>query len=440
MSAGAQPAARELDREAAPVARRKRVLLVSLYHPELVRGGAQLCCYELFKGLEQEADIEPFFLAASDRSYPALFKPGACITGFDGRKNEFLFLSTDYDFLWHRTTSPRHIAAYAELLQSLQPDVVHFQHFLFLGIDLLTLTRTVLPHCRIVFTFHEYLTMCDARGHMVRLTDGSLCTQPSPIRCHQCLPDRSPDQFMMRKLWFMSHLSVVDRFACACRFQIEHHVAWGIPREKISHVRNGQLSYAPAEPLPAHDGPKNRFGFFGQLIDAKGVHIILRAVHILRSEGFKDFTVEINGDNLRFATPAIRTEIETFMEQEQLRPPAERNVFNNGSYQADQIGSRMVRIDWSLVPSTWWEAFGLVISEAWMFRRPVICSDIGGMAERIEHNVNGLHFRVSDPRSLAMTLRRAATETGLWERLSAAAPEPPSRSEVARGYRALYEV
>jgi glycosyltransferase involved in cell wall biosynthesis len=75
-----------------------------------------------------------------------------------------------------------------------------------------------------------------------------------------------------------------------------------------------------------------------------------------------------------------------------------------------------------------------------MFRRPVICSNIGGMAERIDHDVNGLHFQVSDPRSLALTIKRAATETGLWERLSAAAPEPPSRTEVARGYRALYGI
>jgi len=425
---------------AAHIGQKKRVLLVSLYHPELVRGGGQLCCYELFQGLKEHPDLEPYFLAGNDQSYPALFKPGACITGFDGRENEFLFLSQDYDFLWHRTTSPRHVAAYAELLQTLQPAVVHFQHFMLLGIDLLSLTRTVLPQCRIIFTFHEYMTLCDARGHMVRLTDGSLCTEASPVRCHQCFPQRSPDEFLMRKMWFMRHLSVVDHFACACRFQIEHHVAWGIPREKIAHVRNGQLSHAPAVPLPAHDGPKNRFGFFGQLIDAKGVHIILRAVHILRSQGFKDFTIEINGDNLRFATPAIREEIETFLQEEAQRPPAERNVFDNGSYHPYQVGVRMARIDWSLVPSTWWEAFGLVISEAWMFKRPVICSNIGGMAERIEDNVNGLHFQVSDPRSLAQVIKRAATETGLWERLSAAAPEPPSRAEVANGYRALYAI
>ena len=38
----------------------------------------------------------------------------------------------------------------------------------------------------------------------------------------------------------------------------------------------------------------------------------------------------------------------------------------------------MARVDWSIVPSTWWEIFGLVISEAWMFGKPVICSNRGG--------------------------------------------------------------
>jgi glycosyltransferase involved in cell wall biosynthesis len=422
-----------------PGVRKTRVLLISHYHPELIRGGAQQCCYELFQGLKEEADVEPFFLAATDDSYPALYKQGACITGFDGRQNEFLYLSADYDHLWHRTTSTRHIAAFADLLETLRPDVVHFQHFMLLGIDMLTLTRTVLPHCRIVFTFHEYLTMCDARGHMVRLTDGSLCSGPSPIRCHQCMPHYSPDHFVMRKMWFMRHLSVADRYACACHFQIAQHVDWGIDPSKIFVVPNGERSKARTT-LPAPlDGPKNRFGFFGQFVDAKGVQIILRAVDILRAGGFTGFSVELNGDNIRFATAAVRDEIETFLAAEAQRPVPQQNVFNNGSYHVDQIETRMLRIDWSLVPSIWWETFGLVISEAWMFQRPVICSNVGGMAERIQDGVNGLHFQVADPRSLAAAMHRAATETGLWEKLSQATPQAPSRADVVKGYRALYE-
>ena len=161
-----------------------KVLLVSHFHPELMRGGAQQTCYELFLGLSAESDVDAFFLAGTDpASYPALYKSGACITGFDGRKNEFIYLATNYDGVWHRTRSQRHIEAYAELLNTIRPDVVHFQHFLFLGIDFLTLTRTILPNCRIVFTFHEYLTMCDVKRphgpHHRRL--GMHSTEPGPL-------------------------------------------------------------------------------------------------------------------------------------------------------------------------------------------------------------------------------------------------------------------
>jgi glycosyltransferase involved in cell wall biosynthesis len=80
----------------------------------------------------------------------------------------------------------------------------------------------------------------------------------------------------------------------------------------------------------------------------------------------------------------------------------------------------------------------MVITEARMFKRPVICSNIGGMAERIADGVDGLQFRVGDPRALAAVMHRAATEAGLWERLSAAAPEPHSREACVKAYRALY--
>ena len=191
--------------------------------------------------------------------------------------------------------------------------------------------------------------------------------------------------------------------------------------------------------LAPQEGPKNRFGFFGQYVDAKGVHIILRAVDILRSGGFTNFKVELNGDNIRFATAPVRQEIESFLAAEALRPVPEQLVSNNGSYHVEQIEPRMLRIDWSLVPSIWWETFGLVISEAWMFKRPVICSNVGGMAERIQHDVNGLHFQVADARSLAAAMRRAATEPGLWQKLSKATPQAPTRADVVTGYRALYE-
>jgi glycosyltransferase involved in cell wall biosynthesis len=52
-----------------------------------------------------------------------------------------------------------------------------------------------------------------------------------------------------------------------------------------------------------------------------------------------------------------------------------------------------------------------------MHGRPVICSDIGGMAEKVRHGIDGLHFNVNNPPHLAETVRTAVSTPGLWDRL-----------------------
>jgi glycosyltransferase involved in cell wall biosynthesis len=415
---------------------RPKVLLFSVFHPELIRGGAQQICYELFQGLREHGAHDTILLASTDSSYPALFKSGANITGFDGRPDEFMFLMQDYDYWWHKTSSPKAIEALIDFLESIKPDVVHFHHFFTYGADIITLTRRVLPHARIVFTFHEFMSICAADGQMVRRTDRSLCTHASQVRCHQCFPEHSPEQFLTRRLWFQAHLSHVDVFTCPSRFMIEHFVRWGIAREKIRHVTNGQRIYGT--PSTSVSGSKARFGFFGQFIDKKGVHILLRAVRQLRSEGFTSFTVDLNGDNLRYASEPVREEIQTFLTEEAARPPDERIVFLNGSYQVDELSGRMARVDWCVVPSIWWESFGLVISEAWMFGKPVICSNVGGPAERVRDEVDGLHFQMGDHRALSRTIQRACCEEGLWEKLVTNLPQAPARETMVAAFEEIY--
>ena len=419
-----------------PVPKRLKILLVSLFHPELLRGGAQQVCYELFEGLKQRGDCDVTLLASSDASYPALFKSGARITGFDGRPGEFLYLMQNYDYWYHKTASVLHIEALIEFFETINPDVIHFHHFFTYGVDVITLARRVLPQAKIVFTFHEFMSICAANGQMVRLTDRSLCTHASQVRCHQCFPDKSPEQFLTRRLWFQSHLSNVDVFTCPSRFMIEHYVRWGIDPAAIRHVTNGQRPYGKPD-LP-HPGPKTRFGYFGQFVDNKGIQVLLRAVGQLRAQGFTGFTVDLNGSNLQYASVPVREEIEAFLAAEAALPMHEQMVFNNGSYHVDELPSRMSRVDWCIVPSIWWEIFGLVISEAWMFGKPVICSNVGGPAERVTHDVDGLHFQMGDHRALANAMCRACTEPGLWERLAAALPGSPPRETMVNQFVEIY--
>src|SRR5579883_31238 len=432
------PAPRQTGVRAGAETPKLRVLQVSLHHPELVRGGAQQVCYELFEGLKARGDFAPVLLAATDDSAPALFRSGARITGFDGRPDEHLFLTSEFDPFWHRSSNKLLAESFAEFLRLIRPDVVHFHHFMNFGADYLTLTRRVLLDCRIVFTFHEFLTLCHHYGQMVRRSDRSLCDRGSPVRCHQCFPEIAPEMFFARAEWFRRHLSVVDAFTVPSRFMIDRYVEWGIPAGKIVHIPNGQRNYAAGVQAEPKRGKRNRFGFFGQLVDGKGMNVLLRAAALLRAQGFDDFLVEINGDNLRYATPAAQSEFERLRAAEEALPVEAQRVLFNGPYHVEKLPRLMARVDWCVVPSVWWEVFGLVISEAWMFRRPVIASDVGGMAERIRHDETGLLFPMGDFRALADTLRRAATEKGLWDRLVAALPPAPTRETMVEAYARVY--
>ena len=134
----------------------------------------------------------------------------------------------------------------------------------------------------------------------------------------------------------------------------------------------------------------------------------------------------------------MRTEIEEFIEAEKERPAGERLVSFNGSYATRELRSRMARIDWYLVLSMWWKTFALVISAAWMFKKPVICSNVGAMADRVRDEKDGLQFEMGDPAGLARTIKRAATEPGLWQRLAGALPTPPARADMIDGFRRIY--
>jgi glycosyltransferase involved in cell wall biosynthesis len=109
-----------------------------------------------------------------------------------------------------------------------------------------------------------------------------------------------------------------------------------------------------------------------------------------------------------------------------------------GRYDNTELPRLMQQIDWVVVPSRWWENSPLVIQEAFAHGRPVISSDIGGMAEKVIDGVNGLQFRAGDPISLAKTMRSAAAEEGLWERLREGAPAVHSMVEHTQRLEGIY--
>ena len=80
-----------------------------------------------------------------------------------------------------------------------------------------------------------------------------------------------------------------------------------------------------------------------------------------------------------------------------------------------------------------------MILEAFRHGRPVICGDVGGMAEMVRDGVDGLHAPVGDPAGLAAVLRRAAERPELWDRLAAGIMPPRTIVQVAQDHLSLYQ-
>ena len=280
------------------------------------------------------------------------------------------------------------------VLAAYRPDIVHFQHTVHIGYDAISTVRRVLPETPIVYTLHEYLSICHRQGQMLRTPykNEELCDRASPRRCSECFPRIPSSEFYLRERFIKAHLDDVDLFIAPSEFLLQRHVDWGIPPDRIMFEDYGRR---PAVRLHRRrDGP------------APEPLWLLRPVQPLQGSrdtapgdgGIRrpaEIQLRLHGANLEQQSDEFRESFAALLER------AEANVTMVGSYHPADVPSLMREIDWVLVPSRWWENSPLVIQEAFMQRRPVICTGIGGMAEKVTNEVNGLHFAASDPSSLA---------------------------------------
>lgn len=411
------------------------MLYVSHNHPSVRPGGAEAYALELYEGMRRSEEFEPILLARVGPPMSNAFEPrmDTPFLPFDGDDHQYLLHTDNADFDWFygtlrgKTLYTRH---FREFLLAHRPDVVHFQHTLFLGYDLIREVRNTLPDAPIVYTLHEMLPICHRHGQMLRTKNDELCHESSPRRCHECFPDIPPRDFFRRERFIQSHLSLVDLFLAPSCFLLERYVDWGIPREKIRFEDYGRHTVRRTAKSD-EERPRNRIGFFGQFSRHKGVHVLLEAMSILAEETL-DVRLWLHGANLSLQPKSFQAEFNRLLEA--TRP----NVTLVGRYEHAELPQLMAETDWVVVPSIWWENSPLVIQEAFQYGRPVICGDIGGMAEKATHGVNGLHFRAGDPASLAATIREAVNSPGLWERLSNAIPDIYRMEDHVAAVSAMY--
>ncbi len=427
---------------------KRRVLSICHNHPSVRPGGAEAYAYELHRSLAASPNYESIFLAKGGPpvGHSGSVHGGTCFAPTGSGENEYFFYTDGYDFDYLFGTQPGkdfYSQHFRGFLQAYEPDIVHFQHTLFLCYDFIREVKNTLPDAPILYTLHEFLPICHRNGQMVRTMTDELCDHASPRRCHECFPAISPQTFFLRERFVKSHFSLVDLFLAPSEFLRQRYVEWGIPAEKIRTEEYGRLPAVRTAATPDRD-PRNRLGFFGQLSAFKGVDVLLEAMQILmrtvvttasRRKSNEQPRLLVHGANLELQHGEFQNRFNALLEE------TAGTVTFVGKYDHEHLPELMEHVDWVVVPSVWWENSPLVIQEAFQQGRPVICSDIGGMSEKVTDGVNGLHFTAGDAMSLAEAIIRATTTPGLWEtlreKIPAIYPMDDHIKELDRIYRSL---
>jgi glycosyltransferase involved in cell wall biosynthesis len=418
------------------VSGRPKILYISHNHPTIRPGGAEAYAYELYRSVRNGGEFEPLFLARTGPpvSISSRYHEGTLLTGVNEDPNQYFFYTDTLEYDWLNGTSRGKTALIRylrEFLIAQEPDVVHLQHTLFFGYDMLReIRRTLGDDVPIVYTLHEFLPICHRNGQLVRTTTEKPCREESPRRCHECFPEVSPQEFFMRKRFIQSHMSAVDRFLAPSNFLRDRFVDWGLPAEKVVFEEYGRL---PVTAAPTRDRrQRNRLAFFGQLSYFKGINVLLKAMERLQDDGV-DVHLSVHGANLELQPDDFRAEFQELLDS------TDRTVTFEGEFDHDDLPSLMADADWVVVPSVWWENSPLVIQEAAQHRRPVIASDIGGMAEKVHDGTSGLHFKANDPASLAETISRAISNRKLWDELQRRIQPPYPMDEHVRSLTRHYK-
>jgi glycosyltransferase involved in cell wall biosynthesis len=410
-----------------------KALIISHAHPRFSIGGAQVASYNLFQGMKAQTGWTAHYLAGVGP--PVARHQATPLLAVRDAPDETLYWSKEFDWFYLGSRELDDLARHFErLVRDLRPDVVNFHHVMGFGVQAIHAVRRALGDVPMVFTLHEYLPICTNHGQMIKTKSGALCSRASPTECGACFPEHGPARLMRRELFLKSFLANVDAFVSPSRFLLSRFEDWGLPPEKLVMIENGLEGGPIAPPRPiAQGGRRNRFAYFGQLNPFKGIRILVDAITRIPTDVWGDSVLYIFGGNLEHQPPDFQASVK------ELFRIAGRRLRFMGSYKGADLPSLMREVDWTIVPSTWWENSPVVIQEAFFHGRPIIASDIGGMAEKVHHEIDGLHFQVSNPESLAGVITRAIREPALWDQLRAGIRPPTSAERAAEAHARLFE-
>jgi glycosyltransferase involved in cell wall biosynthesis len=235
-------------------------------------------------------------------------------------------------------------------------------------------------------------------------------------------------QIRARMDFLQRMLGHVDVIISPSQFLRDIFVEAGTAPEQIVFSRQGQsFPHLTSEILKKPPASHLRLGYVGQIAPHKGVHILFEAAQQLPRASLR---VKAYGN------------VESFPNYtQQLRHIARRDSRLDlaGVYERTELSQVFQELDAVVVPSVWHENSPNAILEAFGHRTPVIASDLGGMAELVDHEKNGLLFSPGDAGNLAEQIQRLTKTPDLLPTLRAGIGPVKSLAQEIDELEAIYQ-
>lgn len=205
----------------------------------------------------------------------------------------------------------------------------------------------------------------------------------------------------------------IDLVLTPTAFTLEAFVANGFESEKVVLLPFAVDANHPLSRVTKVSADHVRFLFVGRLQPYKGVHLLLEA--FARLEKRRGATLTIFG---------AAGEHDDYYRRLRAVMAHNESIDFRGTIPPERLGEAFAVSDYFVLPSTWHENSPLILLDALQSKTPVIASDVGGVTDTVEHEVNGLLFPMGDVEALRRTLQRVIDEPSLAERLCAAVELP----------------
>ena len=326
------------------------------------------------------------------------------------------------------------------ILKSERPDVVHFQHLSLWGSRCIQIARE--RGARVLVTLNDFFLLCDDAVLLDPALE--LCTAAERGECSACLrrhplcaerrleaPAGTSDEALWaqvaaeRYAWHKQDLLMADAVVCPSRFLAERFLAAGMLTERQVRVLKYGYPGARRAPQPSDPSQPLRVGYVGGIYPSKGVHVLVEAM------------AQLAGESLQLSIWGALDWFPSYVDELRAKAAGAAVSFE-GEYPPEEVDRVLQSFDVLVVPSIWYENLPLTIQEAYRNGLPVITTDLGGMAESVQHEESGLLFPRGDSGALAAQLRRLAGDRELCLRLAEGRPHVPQLSEVVDVLEELY--